>query len=90
LDGENPGDVPPAPSLALPRGLRELMGLMALVLMTLVLLAAIFGVSYFGAHLSPGILGHCWQVQAVDGKAYKVNTCTGKTVLLKQKTEKDH
>lgn len=83
MDSEPPSDAPQSPALALPRALRELMGLLALVMAVLALIAAVFGVSYFGSQLSSGILGHCWALQDINGKTYKVDTCTGRTILLK-------
>ena len=86
MDTEKPIASPSSPVLALPKELRELMGVMALVLVMIAFIAAIFGISLFGAHLSSGIIGHCWQLQDIDGKTYKIDTCTGKTILLKHAT----
>ncbi len=90
MDSEKTSDAPQSHALALPTELRELMGLIALVFMIIALIYAIFGVSLFGAHLAPRPQGHCWQLQAIDGKTYKVNTCNGKTVLLNGTADKTH
>ncbi len=64
---------------ALPEEMRELLGIVAFVLVMLAFIAAIFGINYVGSHLSTIFGTHCWQVQSAGAKTYEVNTCTGKT-----------
>ena len=69
----------------MPQELRGLFIMLALVLGFLVTLAMIAGVTDYLSRTTSSATEECWQLQTVDGRTYKINTCSGEMILLERK-----